>query len=313
MISNLFFDLLGQFKAKELLLSSLSCRKIAPAYLFYGPKGVGRTIGVLRFLEGVLSGVDGNISLRRRLAEHSYPDMLWIEPTYQVQGQLVLASHLDVSNRVFPQIRISQVREALEFLAKQPIEGSHTILVIEDSDLMSEGASNALLKTLEEPDHSIILLITEMPEKIITTIRSRCQQIPFVSLDPETFHQVLDLKIKTKKKHPPELFNLAAGSPGILLYHFKQWHSLPKEIPQRFLNLKQSSIEILLLANDLYEVLNYSQQIWLLNWWQWQLWNKYFSVKQQTQLEVLRNQLISQVNSRLAWEVALLEIRSTLT
>jgi len=296
-------------------LSSLTHRKIAPAYLFYGPKGVGRTIGVLRFLEGLLSGIDGNASLRSRLTEHNYPDMVWIEPTCQIKGELVPVSelsHLNISQKISIQIRLQQVEKALTFLSEQPLEGPLSIAVIEHSELMSEGASNALLKTLEDPRRSIFILIADTLEKIPTTIRSRCQQVPFVSLDRQTFNKVIDLKIERARSYPPELLELAAGSPGNFIYHMRQWQSLPNKIAERLLKLTISSLEVLSLARDLSEKLDHSQQLWLLNWWQWQLWNRHFSIDQQAQLELLRTQLTSYVDARLAWEVALLEIRHTL-
>nr|YP_009530554.1 DNA polymerase III subunit delta [Paulinella micropora]AXY63243.1 DNA polymerase III subunit delta [Paulinella micropora] len=314
-MSKLFLDLLGQSQAKELLLSSLIHRKIAPAYLFYGPKGVGRTIGVLRFLEGLLSGIDGNASLRSKLTEHNYTDMVWIEPTCRIKGELVSVSelsHLNVYQRTSIQIRLQQIKQALTFLSEQPLEGPLSIAVIEHSELMSEGASNALLKTLEDPGRSIFILITDTPAKIPTTIRSRCQHVPFVSLDRQTFNKVVDLKIERATSYPPELLELAAGSPGSFIYHIRQWQSLPNKIAERLLKLTMSSLEILNLARDLSETLDHSQQIWLLNWWQWQLWNRHFSIDQQAQLELLRTQLTSYVDARLAWEVALLEIRLTL-
>ena len=88
----LFDDLLGQDRAVALLEASLVKQRLAPAYLFAGPDGVGRRLAALRFLEGVLAGLAGDAGIRRRLQEGNHPDLLWVEPTYQDKGQLVPAS-----------------------------------------------------------------------------------------------------------------------------------------------------------------------------------------------------------------------------
>ena len=87
-MSALFEDLIGQPLAVNLLEAALRRQRLAPAYLFAGPEGVGRRLGALRFLEGLLA--DGHVSQRqrRRLLERNHPDLLWVEPTFQHQGRL---------------------------------------------------------------------------------------------------------------------------------------------------------------------------------------------------------------------------------
>nr|YP_002048953.1 DNA polymerase III subunit delta [Paulinella chromatophora]ACB42743.1 DNA polymerase III subunit delta [Paulinella chromatophora] len=310
-INDIFADLQGQTQAKILLQLALKSQRIAPAYLFSGPSGVGRTLAVLRFLEGILSGMQGNMSTRRRLAERNFPDLLWIEPTYQIQGQLILASQagkFNIPRRTLPQIRLTQVRNAISFLSRRPLESAYSIVVIENSEMMLEGAANALLKTLEEPGSGLLILISSNPERLLATIRSRCQQIPFKRLDTNTLMEILKNKIGYRAYCNPELLELAAGSPGALFNHINQWQLISKELSYRLLNLEQSSIDVLTLARDLCNNFDCEQQLWLLDWWQWQLWNRYLSIPQQERLEKLRRQLLAHVQPGLAWELTLLEI-----
>ena len=88
-MADLFGDLIGQPQAVALLTASMQRQRLAPAYLFSGPDGVGRRLAALRFLEGILAGLAGSAPLRRRLEEGNHPDLLWVEPTYQHQGQLI--------------------------------------------------------------------------------------------------------------------------------------------------------------------------------------------------------------------------------
>ena len=122
---DLFTDLVGQPLAETLLKAALQQDRLAPAYLFAGPEGVGRRLAVLRFLEGVLSEGQCNPRQRRRLAERNHPDLLWVEPSYSHQGRLLSRSEAEeagVSRRTPPLVRLDQIRDISRFLSRQPLE-----------------------------------------------------------------------------------------------------------------------------------------------------------------------------------------------
>jgi DNA polymerase-3 subunit delta' len=322
----LFAGLVGQQQATALLLAALERQRLAPAYLFCGPDGVGRSIAARRFLEGVIAGPGGSASVRRRLQEGNHPDLLWVEPTYSDKGQLVPASRAaeaGVSRKAPPQLRLEQVRAVSQFLARRPVEAERCLVVIEAVEAMAEGAANALLKTLEEPGDGLLILLTAAPDRLLSTIRSRCQTIPFARLAPTQLQQVLaERGFQVSSPDPPELVELAAGSPGALLQQRQQWQALPEGLAQRCAALvgsdssggsqapgpSVSPVEALSLARDLCEALEVEQQLWLLDWWQLRLWRLSHNPSQQQRLEQLRRQLRSFVQPRLAWEVALLEL-----
>jgi DNA polymerase-3 subunit delta' len=318
-MAELFAGLLGQEAAVRLLEAALVKQRLAPAYLFSGADGVGRRLATLRFLEGVLSPaarcLDGDPALRRRLVQGNHPDLLWVEPTYSHQGQLVAVSKAEaegVSRRNAPQLRLEQVREVSRFLARRPLEGHRCLVVLEGAEAMAEAAANALLKTLEEPGDGLLVLITAAPEQLLSTIRSRCQAIPFARLSPDQVESVLATLSPQVEAldlpDPPELADLAAGSPGALLAHRRQWQMLPPGLADRLLALGADPIEALHLARELSEQLDGEQQLWLLGWWQWALWRRQGRPEPLRRLERLRHQLRSYVQPRLAWEVALLEL-----
>jgi DNA polymerase III subunit delta' len=278
-VSGVFADLVGQGPATSLLLAALEARRIAPAYLFAGPDGVGRRLAALRFLEGVLAGLGGSPSLRRRLAEGNHPDLLWVEPTYLHRGELVPLSRAEeegVNRRSPPQLRLEQIRQVSRFLAGRPVEAPGCVVVLEQAEAMAEAAANALLKTLEEPGEGLLLLITAAPERLLSTIRSRCQLIPFRRLAPAEVAGVLEgLPDAAGAAALPtadsiELLELAAGSPGALLHHRRQWQALPPELCGRLQALPGGAdpLVALALARDLSEALDVEQQLWLLGWWQ---------------------------------------------
>lgn len=318
MAEGLFAGLLGQEPATALLMAALEQQRLAPAYLFCGPQGVGRAIAARRFLEGVIAGLQGSSSVRRRLLEGNHPDLLWVEPTYSEKGQLVPVSQAEaagVSRKAPPQLRLEQVRAVSQFLARRPVEAPRCLVVIEAVEAMAEGAANALLKTLEEPGDGLLILLTAAPDRLLSTIRSRCQSIPFRRLAPDQLQQVLAAQaLQAERPDPPELVELAAGSPGALLEQRRQWQGLPDGLAQRCAELvgtrqhAVSPVEALALARDLSEALEVEQQLWLLDWWQLLLWRRCQNPEQQRRFETLRRQLRAFVQPRLAWEVALLEL-----
>ena len=318
-MAELFADLQGQSQAIALLTAALEQQRLAPAYLFCGPDGVGRRLAALRFLEGVIAGLDGSPAVRRRLKDGNHPDLLWVEPTYSDKGSLVPASQAaeaGVSRKAPPQLRLEQVRGVSQFLARRPVEAPRCLVVTEAVEAMAEGAATALLKTLEEPGGGLLVLLSAAPDRLLSTIRSRCQAIPFARLEPELLQQVLEqsgASAPGEWPDPPELLALAAGSPGALLEHRQQWEALPEGLAQRCSALvggigSSSPLEALALARDLCEALDVEQQLWLLDWWQLQLWQQRQDPGPLKRLEQLPQQLRSYVQPRLAWEVALLEL-----
>jgi DNA polymerase-3 subunit delta' len=256
------------------------------------------------------------------MAQGNHPDLLWVEPTFQHQGRLIPASQAaesGISRKVPPQLRLEQIREVCRFLSRRPVESGRCMVVLESVESMAETVANALLKTLEEPGDGVLVLISAAPDRLLTTIRSRCQRIPFRSLAPEHLQAVLRATASATADgaspdglaclpDPPELLELAGGSPGGLLAHRRQWHSLPEGLADRLLALGPDPLESLALARDLSEALEGEQQLWLLGWWQLASWRRSQDPLRWRRLERLRAQLLGHGQPRLAWEVALLEL-----
>ena len=309
-MSALFDGLVGQPLAVDLLEAALQQKRLAPAYLFAGPEGVGRRLAALRFLEGVLSEGVGCERARRRLEDRNHPDLVWIEPTFQHQGRLLTrdeAVEAGVNRRTPPQLRLEQIRGVRRALGRQPVESPRGMVVIESTEAMAEAAANALLKTLEEPGHGLLILLTAAPERLLSTIRSRCQLIRFVRLDRPSVAEVLR-RLDAVEQDPPELLAMAAGSPGAVLEHRNRWAALPTELMPRLRHLPNEPMQALSLARDVCEALDGEQQLWLINWWQQAIWTSSKDVESLKRLETLRRHLLSFVQPRLAWEVALLDL-----
>lgn len=310
-----FADVIGQAQAVELLQASLEKQRLAPAYLFCGPHGVGRRRTALRFLEAILGGhLQGNPTQRRRLEEGNHPDLLVVEPTYSSQGRLLTPAEADgqgLRKRGLPQLRLEQVRDVGRFLARKPLEGQRSCALLDGVEHLNEAAANALLKTLEEPGGGLLVLLAPSRNHVLSTILSRCQVINFRALSPAALQQVLLGLGHTEEEDPPEILALAAGSPGELLRHRQQLQALDPGQRALLEQPLQTPHQALTLARDIAERLDIEQQLWLIGWWQQHLWRQERGQPSLVQarvwaLERLHRQLRGYVQPRLAWEVTLL-------
>ena len=161
-----FDALVGQKAVKTTLKNALASGKIAHAYLFSGPRGTGKT-SMARILAKALN------------CEHG--------PTAEPCGQcgncqrIVQGTSLDVIEiDAASNTSVDNIRDLREQVAFTPAESRYKVYIIDEVHMLSTGAFNALLKTLEEPPaHAVFILATTDPQKVPATIQSRCQRFEF--------------------------------------------------------------------------------------------------------------------------------------
>ena len=161
-----FEALVGQKAVKTTLKNALASGKIAHAYLFSGPRGTGKT-SMARILakalncdQGPTAEPCGQCSNCQRIVQGTSLDVIEIDA----------ASNTSVDN----------IRDLREQVAFTPAESRYKVYIIDEVHMLSTGAFNALLKTLEEPPaHAVFILATTDPQKVPATIQSRCQRFEF--------------------------------------------------------------------------------------------------------------------------------------
>lgn len=200
MIKNLS-EILDQIPAVNLLRNSLERERLSHAYLFTGPKGVGKETTAQAFLfhvlciEKVLSPC-GNCLGCKKLTKNVHPDVYKIVPEKK-------------------EITINQIREINNFLKYRPLEGKFKIILIKNAEKMNLEASNALLKSLEEPpSYAIFILITENFTQLLPTIVSRSQMVRFRPLSKRSILKVLTERFGFDKIVAETLADIAQGSLG---------------------------------------------------------------------------------------------------
>lgn len=159
-----FDGVVGQDPIVTALKNQIQYQRIGHAYLFCGTRGTGKTSTAKIFARAVncLNPRDGNPCNECELCQEAETGFNVVE--------IDAASNNGVDN-------IREIREEVKYM---PAKGRYKVYIIDEVHMLSAGAFNALLKTLEEPpEHIIFILATTEPHKILPTILSRCQRYDF--------------------------------------------------------------------------------------------------------------------------------------
>ncbi len=305
MVSIPFSNLVGQEQAVTLLNRAIATERIAPAYLFVGPHGVGRRLAAQAFLQLLLQSTP-----QRSIENH--PDVLWIEPTYTQQGKLITVSALaakgDKPPKAQPQVRLTQIRQIAQFLSQSPLEAVQQCVVIDHAETMREAAANGLLKTLEEPGTATLILLAPTTDSLLPTLVSRCQQIPFRPLTTVQMEQVLTHSNHADILNHPSVLSMAQGSPGSAIAAWEQLQTIPPELIERCHQCPSTAPDCLALAQAVEQSLEVEAQLWLIDYLQQVYWQTYGQAQRLHSLETARKHLLSYAQPRLVWEITFLEL-----
>ena len=194
------------------IISSYKSGKTAQSWIIAGPEGIGKHTLVNEVAGALLGERSGNLSAGLKIIECGLTE----EAKKAVQKAILDGKTPDEDDlaQKKTEITVEDIRRGIDFLSLKSTLPCR-ILVISLADSMNEKAQNTLLKTLEEPyDKSLILLLSENLERLLPTIRSRCQKMFLPALTKE------ELKKKLLKEYPnlsdaDKITEISRGIPGI--------------------------------------------------------------------------------------------------
>jgi len=290
-------------------------KSFANGYIFYGAEGVGKKQTALKFIKDIFKESSPFGNIEEKITKNNHPDFLIIEPSSLLEAQRSKVADLKkATKRESEIIKVDQIRNIKTFLGQKSINSDKKIVLIIDAHLLNEAASNCLLKTLEEPNNGIFILLTSKLNLLLDTIVSRCQLFKFRSFSRQKINTILEDYLNTsqfnisRKLKIEDLINSANGSPSKLFNNIEIWHELSDEISNKLNSPLKNSLEILEVSKLISEKLEIHQQINLINCLQFIWWRKTKNVELVKKLEKLKFYLRKNIQTRLAWEIIFLNI-----
>ncbi|GMQ82591.1 MAG: DNA polymerase III subunit delta' [Rhodothermia bacterium] len=234
--------LIGQDRIAETLRAAVTARRVAHAYLFYGPEGSGKKAAALELAAALLceqndkGAACGACNVCSRVFRVGHPDVhlmmpypndigieavterlgLLAENPYAVvdfQRRPSLDSLDAVSNKQVLYVRDRIAQDLRKEMSLSSVEGGYRIAILTDADRMRSEAANAFLKLLEEPgDRTVFILVSDRPDRMLSTIRSRCQLLRFIRLTDEEVSTALTERIQLNKSVAQTVARMADGS-----------------------------------------------------------------------------------------------------
>jgi len=247
-------QIIGQEKVIDFLKASIKNEKLANAYLFIGPEGVGKTLVAGEFAK-LLNCQNNNLESCDtcpscvKIEKGSHPDIHWIEK--------------DKSGF----IKIENIRRLGQEINLKPYEAKIKFFIIKETHLMTAEAANALLKTLEEPPRdSILILTTNSADRMFSTIVSRCQKVFFSNMDVQELESILKKNYRLDKDTSHYLSYFTGGRLGKSLY-LKEDDILREKnrIIDNFISSKQTGEDYFDMDSKDKQQIRYNLDI-LVNW-----------------------------------------------
>ncbi len=215
-----FDDFIGNRPIVEALRQQLNQDRLPHAFLFAGPAGIGKSL-LANYLakaancQEFTSDFCDQCPSCQKINQQVHPDVRWYAP----DGQF---------------IKIDQMREFSREAFFHPFEGRKRVFVLDRADRLKIEAANSILKTIEEPPEStLVILVTEKLHDLLVTIRSRCQVYRFTPLQPSEIELLLGQRADTTSAERRLLTRLSQGSVSKAAdFDLEEYKEIRKELLQ---------------------------------------------------------------------------------
>ncbi|MBI2844229.1 MAG: DNA polymerase III subunit delta' [Armatimonadetes bacterium] len=222
-------EMIGQELASTVLSRAILDDRVAHAYGFVGPEGIGKMTAALAFAAALNceshepGDACGKCVSCRMIDQKGLPDVEIISP----DGA---------------QTKIDQMREMRRTAQFAPVRGKRKVVIVEQADTLNENSASAILKILEEPPpYLVIILLVRNPAMLLPTIRSRCLVVRFAYVNVRELAQALVERFDAKQEEAEFLAAFSEGRPGIAISllgneSFFAWRNRIAELAERIVN-----------------------------------------------------------------------------
>ncbi len=218
----------GQPRVERVVRDFLREGTLPHSLLLSGPEGAGKALFALDIAarlncEAEKDPPDGTCAACGKVGRLEHPDLHLVFPVPSGEWEKSMPAVIESRREDFyasgefggraRSIGIGSIRKVIETVSKHPFEGRKTVVVVFEAHLMTLEAQNAFLKVLEEPPpSSVLVLVTEFPDKLLDTVLSRCQQIRFDYLGREAVGSFLETFYSVEGKEAERISILSEGN-----------------------------------------------------------------------------------------------------
>ena len=207
--------LYGHDEAQASLLAAWNGGRFPHALLIGGPEGIGKATLAYRVARFVLA--NGGVGKATKLD---------VEPDHPVSRQIEALAHPDLlvlrrvwnedTKKLRSEIRVEDVRRTVTFFGSTSAYGGYRVCIVDSADELNRAGANALLKVLEEPPaHSLLMIVSHSPGRLLPTIRSRCRRLNLRPLPTaDVVHALEDIASKDPELPRDRIPEAASASGG---------------------------------------------------------------------------------------------------
>ena len=209
-------SVLGQPKAISVIERAMEDGRKHHAWIFYGPRGVGKFTTALQFAKIIIDQPETN-SVHPDIHIICKEDVAWSQnPALQRRKQTNIPIDLLREKIIGGKTSDDRVHDSVAF--KTPVSGTQKVFIIDEAELLDEQGQNALLKTLEEPPvNTTIILVTCRDDLLLPTIHSRCMSVAFSCLEKEFVESwASDSGLDVSPSDLAWAIDFSDGSPGLV-------------------------------------------------------------------------------------------------
>src|SRR4030065_908019 len=231
-------QVVGQTLPQNILKKTLQNQKLASAYLFYGPEGLGKWVAALELAKALNCENKDSVPCQVcsncvKIAKLSHPDVVLVFPVPSTKkeeenlrqkyiasfrGEKLKEPYALVEFEKNALISKDRMNELKTEVSRRPFEAKTKVVIINQAEKMMRDSFNSFLKVLEEPPAYVhLILTTSQPERLLPTVISRCQKIRFTPIKAELVQEQLVKRLNLDEKKALTYAQLSDGSLGYAL------------------------------------------------------------------------------------------------